>query len=199
MNIIDSAFHALVSSKRVLPVWSYFARTYERRDGFFSTSEYIKPRRTDVALLIRISVAWQKKNEIFAVFPCNCVNSSMMPHRSIVLPLPGSPLIQRRRLLGSFCHCLNSLLSKIQRYESLSKPPLAFLIRSLSSWGLVVRKSRRHAWFNVSDCTKPAHYSVPFTIKSHSIRVLFCLPIVTFPTLPFITPAWNPEFTPSLK
>lgn len=35
--------------------------TWERRDGFFSTNKYIKARRTDVALLIRTSVAWQKR------------------------------------------------------------------------------------------------------------------------------------------
>jgi hypothetical protein len=108
------------------------------------------------------------------------------------LPLPGSPLIQSRRLLWLCCHCLNSLLSRIQRYESLSSPPLIFLIRSLSSTGLVVRRSRRHAWSSVSDCTKAVHYSVPVYLS-----YIFHLPIVTFPTLPCITPAWNPElFSP---
>jgi hypothetical protein len=46
-----------------------------------------------VALLIRTSVAWQKKNEIFAESLNNRVNSSMIPYKSIVLPLLGSPLI----------------------------------------------------------------------------------------------------------
>lgn len=79
----------------------------------------------------------------------------MIPHSSIVLPLPGSPLIQRRRLLWLSCHCLNCSLSKTQRYESMSNPPLVCSMRSLSSWGLVVRRSRRHAWFNdASDCTE---------------------------------------------
>lgn len=160
VKIVESALQALVSSNRAFPAWSYRARTWKRRDGFFWTSKYIKPRKTEVALLIRTSVAWQKKNETFPVLPCNCVNSSMIPHRSIVLPLPGSPLIQRRRLLWLFCHCLNSSLSKIHRYESLRSPPLVFWIRFLSSQGLVVRKSRRHAWFTDDSCWTRTSYLV---------------------------------------
>jgi hypothetical protein len=45
------------------------------------------------------------------------VNSLIIPHSSIVLPLPGSPLIQRRRLVWLSCYCLNCSLSKIRRYE----------------------------------------------------------------------------------
>lgn len=85
---------------------------------------------------------------------------SMIPRRSIVLPLPGSPPIQRRRLLHLSCHFLNSSLSRIQQYETLSRPPLVSLIRSLSPQGSVARRARRHAWSGVSDCTKAVHYLV---------------------------------------
>lgn len=50
-----------------------------------------------MALLIRESVAWQKKKDR-SKDGADIINSSMMPQSNMVLPLPGSPLIQRSRL-----------------------------------------------------------------------------------------------------
>lgn len=126
VNIFERAFHAFVSSNSAFPAWSYRLRTWEIRDGCFATNEYIKPRRTAVTLLIRTSVAWQKKKEIFALSSRDRVSSSMIPHRIMVLPFPGSPLIQRRQLLWLSCHSLNCSLSRIQQYESFKQPSLGF-------------------------------------------------------------------------
>ena len=82
---VECAFHALVSSNMALPAWWYRLRMWERRDRLFLASKFIKLRITAVELLTRKSVAWQKKDEIFAALPCKRVNSSMISHSSFVL------------------------------------------------------------------------------------------------------------------
>ena len=108
----------------------------------------MRPRSTAVALLMRKSVAWQKRKDssVQAFASVNFVkglNSSMIPQSSMVLPLPGSPLIQSSRLCWSSRHRRNSALSRIQQYESCSRPPFVFSMRALSRRGSESRRSIR--------------------------------------------------------
>ena len=57
--------------------------------------------------------------------PCS---SLMIPQSNMVLPLPGSPLIQRRRLSDWSCHRRKSGVAKTQRQASASSPPFTFSI-----------------------------------------------------------------------
>lgn len=66
----------------------------------------------------------------------------------MVLPFPGSPLIQRSWSFSSNRHLLNSAFSRTQMYASSSKPPLCLSIRSLSRWGFVSHKACRHSRFS---------------------------------------------------
>jgi hypothetical protein len=79
--------------------------------------------------------------------PDCCDNYSIMPIKSIVFPLPASPLIQSNRLLWSSRHCRKFGWSRIHLYESFNKPPLVCSMRALSSRGSVKRRSAKHRSF----------------------------------------------------
>ena len=107
---------------------------------------YNSPRSTAVALLMRESVAWQKKYDRRPALGKELCSSSTIPQSSIVFPLPGSPFTHSSRLCGSCCHVWKEVLSRTQRYESASSPPFVSSIRLLSLQGSVRRKSRTHSW-----------------------------------------------------
>jgi len=54
---------------------------------------------------MRESVAWQKKYDRRAGLAVDLFSSLMMPQSSIVLPLPGSPLIHKSGLCLALRHC----------------------------------------------------------------------------------------------
>ena len=114
-KISDKAAQAFVSSNKLLPAWLYFLRTCDTSDDCWCNRIYSKPRSTAAALLMRESVVWQKKYDKRVDLGVEFRNSSVVPHSSIVLHLPGSPFTHKSRLSWSSCHCWKVLLSRTQR------------------------------------------------------------------------------------
>ena len=103
-----------------------------------------------MALFSLVSVLWQKKYERTtgsgeAVRRLEISSTTVI--NIIVLPLPGSPLIQSSRASSQFHQSQKAWSSRIHAEESLSKPPFVSWILSLSSRGSVPRKSRLHSSF----------------------------------------------------
>lgn len=126
-----------------------------------------------MALLIRTSEAWQKKNEIFAVSPNNRVNSSMIPQRKWIVSSRNWPDIEERldtiqtapislelneasvsEAVSKFIQQKVHYLAKVKKYSDETRDTICRYLSSNSQgtflWVALVcqdldRTSRRHA------------------------------------------------------